>query len=247
MVFYCQATSFSLSAGKSLLGRYGIFTTRMISGAEGREFASSLAGMPDEDAPFLTRRARLLLGKTQAEFAEMFEVEDATVSRWERGKLHPSAKVWPRIREIALRSAIPLSDEVVREAHVYKFIVAMNDLTRPSVVSKGAVEALVKAGIKRTDLTASWWSDFAHRHPHYEISTVRGLETVQADKRWLMGEIAFADIHAFSTGLNRWLNVIVAPLPDRNSALIEAVESLGGEEGGFRVHLVHVNDLIPPK
>ena len=119
--------------------------------------------MPHENAPFLTRRARLLMGMTQAEFAEMFEVEDATVSRWERGKLHPSAKVWPRIREIALRSAIPLSDEMVREAHVYKFIVPMNDLTHPAVVSKGAVEALARAGIKRTDLTAAWWSTLAPR------------------------------------------------------------------------------------
>src|SRR5262249_51006921 len=169
--------------------------------------------MPHETAPFLPRRARLLMGMTQAEFAEMFEVEDATVSRWERGKLHPSAKVWPRIREIALRSGIPLSDEVVREAYVYKFIVPMNDLTRPAVVSKGAVEALAKAGIKRADLTATWWSDFAHGHPQYEISAIRGLETLQADKRWLTGEIAYADIHAFSTGLNRWLNIIVAPLP----------------------------------
>ncbi|HWT77345.1 MAG TPA: hypothetical protein VN648_00865, partial [Candidatus Methylomirabilis sp.] len=163
------------------------------------------------------------------------------------GKLHPSVKVWPRIREIAFRSAIPLSDEVVREAYVYKFIVWMNDLTHPTVVSKGAVAALAKAGIKPAELTDGWWADFAHRHPHYEISAIRGLEIIQADKGWLTGEIAYADIHALSTGLNCWLNVIAAPLPDRNSALIEAVEAMRGEVGGFWVRLVSVSDLVAPQ
>ena len=42
------------------------------------------------DIPYLVRPARLALGQTQSQFAEQFEVDDGTVSRWERGKLRPS-------------------------------------------------------------------------------------------------------------------------------------------------------------
>ena len=41
------------------------------------------------DIPYLVRRARLVLGQTQSKFAEQFEVDDGTVSRWERGKAPP--------------------------------------------------------------------------------------------------------------------------------------------------------------
>ena len=52
---------------------------------------------------FVARRARLLMGMTQAEFAELFEVDDGTDSRWEQGKLRPAPKVWRRIRNITLK------------------------------------------------------------------------------------------------------------------------------------------------
>ena len=47
------------------------------------------------DIPYLVRRARLALGQTQSQFAEQFEVDDGTVSRWERGKLRPSPAIAP--------------------------------------------------------------------------------------------------------------------------------------------------------
>ena len=55
------------------------------------------------DIPYLARRARLVLGQTQSQFAEQFEVDDGTVSRWERGKLRPSRAIIAKLREIVLR------------------------------------------------------------------------------------------------------------------------------------------------
>jgi hypothetical protein len=66
----------------------------------------------DVDVSFVVRRARLLMGMTQAEFAELFEVDDGTVSRCERGKLQPAPKVWKRNREITLKED-SLRDEAV--------------------------------------------------------------------------------------------------------------------------------------
>ena len=71
---------------------------------EGREFAPTwYIALMDVGVPFVVRRARLLIGMTQAEFAVLFEVDDGTVSRWKKGKLHPAPKVWKRIRDITLK------------------------------------------------------------------------------------------------------------------------------------------------
>ena len=62
--------------------------------------------------PYLVRHARLILGQTQSQFAERFEVDDGTVSRWERGRVRPAPAVVAQLREIALKSM--LGDELVR-------------------------------------------------------------------------------------------------------------------------------------
>ncbi len=80
-----------------------------------------------QTVPILSRRARLVMGMTQSEFAELFEVDDGTVSRWERGKLHPAPKVWKAIRKIALNSSF--GDELVEASPVCKYVVRMHDLT----------------------------------------------------------------------------------------------------------------------
>ncbi|MGA7328958.1 MAG: helix-turn-helix transcriptional regulator, partial [Rhodomicrobium sp.] len=183
----------------------------------------------------------------QKEFAGMMGVEDAAVSRWERGRLHPSPKVWSRIREIALRSATPLDEDVVQASHVYKYVVALNDLTHPTVVSKGVAEALARVGIKPAELTGSWWAQGAQASPYYDVSAIHALEIVEANKGWLNGSIAYAEAHAFSTRLHKWLNMMVAPLPDRYSALIEAVEDSNGDKGGFWVRFIDIRELVVPK
>jgi len=136
----------------------------------------------DLEAAFLARRTRLLIGMTQRQFAETMGVEDATVSRWERGKLHPSPKLWSRIREIALRSATPFANEVIKASKVYKFVAAMDHLTHPTVVSSGAVEALARVGIKPAGITGAWWAQGARTSPYYDSSAIHALEVVQANK-----------------------------------------------------------------
>jgi hypothetical protein len=197
------------------------------------------------DAPFLARRARLLTGMTPSEFADMFGVGDASVSQWECGKLRPPAKAWPRIREIAQGPATPYSSDGARTPQVFRYVVWINNLTRPAVLSTSLAEVLAKAGVRPTDLTGVWWAKFAHSSPDYGISCGRALEIIEADKGWLSGAIAYAEAHAFSVLLRTWLHLMVAPLPDRSSALIEAVEAASEEEGGFWVRLVHVGDVAP--
>jgi hypothetical protein len=184
------------------------------------------------------------MGMTQSEFAELMGVEDATVSRWERGKLYPSPKLWLRIREIALRSATPHSDELIRASYVYKLVVCMNDLTSPTVVSRGVSEALARVGLKDADLAGPCWSELAHSSPFYDISVFRALKIIGADNGWLSGEIAYAEAHTFSTKTGEWLNMMVAPLPDRYEALIEAVPAIQGVGAGFWTRLFHVGDVV---
>ena len=66
------------------------------------------------DIPYLVRRARLVLGQTQSQFAEQFEVDDGTVSRWERGKLRPSPAIIAQLREIVLRSGFVAGKELIQ-------------------------------------------------------------------------------------------------------------------------------------
>src|SRR5262249_51768692 len=105
----------------------------------------------DASVPFLVRRARLLSGMTQAEFAQLFGVDDGTVSRWERGKLHPAPKIWQRIRDVVLKANSALDAGVVRASPVYKCIVNMQDLTKLVVFSKGMMEAIKAAGAFELD------------------------------------------------------------------------------------------------
>ncbi|MGA7325079.1 MAG: hypothetical protein WBX25_11480 [Rhodomicrobium sp.] len=70
---------------------------------------------------------------------------------------------------------------------------------------------------------------------------------IEAEKGWLDGSIAFAEAHAFSTRLHKWLILVVAPLCDRYSALIEAAEDPKGEAGGFWVRFTHVDEIVIPE
>ncbi len=191
------------------------------------------------DIPFLVRRARLLLGETQSQFAERFGVEDGTVSRWERGKLRPHPQALKQIRKIVIHEGSFLSDALIRASHVAKIVTPMDDLTHAIVVSKGVKDALRQAGGSYDSLSnvivdpkeALAW-------PHYEVSVVRALELIQADPRWLKGEIVYAEAHCRSLRIGQWTHLMVAPLPDRCAALIEVAPSRRGPEEGFWVRLV---------
>ena len=42
-----------------------------------------MRGMTDKSVPFIVRRARVLLGMRQREFAMLYGVDEATVAQWE--------------------------------------------------------------------------------------------------------------------------------------------------------------------
>jgi|SRR5271166_101812 len=191
--------------------------------------------------PFLVRRARLLMGMTQEAFSEEFEVDPATVSRWERGKLHPAPNVWKRIREITLHVAGPLSDEVVKASPVMKRISRMEDLKTSKIVSKGLLE---KFGILPGEVDATAMKLVPKTDPLYCVSSSHFYDIVQADSHWLKGGVVYAEGHCLSVALNHWVDVMVAPLPDRDAALIEFVISHKGEDRGFRVHVAHTHELF---
>jgi transcriptional regulator with XRE-family HTH domain len=85
-----------------------------------------------------------MMGMTQSEFAAAFDVDNGTVSRWERGKLTPHPSSLRRVREI-----VTGADHTLKASPVMKFLVRMDDLAHPVFVSRGAEEALETIGLWR--------------------------------------------------------------------------------------------------
>ena len=196
------------------------------------------------DIPFLVRRARLLLGETQSQFAERFGVEDGTVSRWERGRLRPHPQALKQIRKIVIREGSFLGDALIKASHVAKIVAPVDDLTHAIVVSKGVKDALQQVGISYESLSNVIVDpNEARTRPHYEVSAVRALELIQADPRWLKGEIVYAEAHCRLLRIGQWIHMMVAPLPDRCAALIEVAPSRGRPEEGFWFRLVEAEDI----
>jgi len=187
--------------------------------------------------PYLIRRARLLLGEKEAEFASRFGVDEATVAGWEKGETRPSPKEWSWIHETVFRSSDFLS-EAVRAARTYKCVVSLDDLTRPTLLSRGIEEALAKVGIESKDLTGPFLANLVRSSPHYDLSTIKALSIIQANQSWIIGEVIYAEAHCFSPTLRTWLDCVIAPLPGRHAALVEAAPSSHGEKGGLWVRFV---------
>ena len=199
--------------------------------------------MTGKSVPFIVRRARLLLGMTVAEFAGLYGVDEATVAQWERGLAHPSPQVWARIRSITLSASSLLDEELVRASPVYKFLVDMEDLTKPIVASKGIIEAIKAVGALEIENRPFDLAEEARKSPCYEVSGPRALEILQADPGWGGGDIVYAEAHCMALPLGVWVDATIAPLPDRLAALIEFTPSRRGAEGGFWVRLVQLKDM----
>jgi len=200
--------------------------------------------MTDKSVPFIVRRARLLLGMTVAEFAGLYGVDEATVSQWERGLAHPAPQVWARIRSITLSASSLLDEELVRASPLYKFVVEIEDLTKPIVASKGIIEAFEAVGALEVANRPFDVAEEARKSASYEVSGTRALEIVQADPGWPSGDIVYAEAHCASPPLGGvWVDAMIAPLPDRLAALIEFAPSKRGAEGCFWVRLVRLKEM----
>jgi transcriptional regulator with XRE-family HTH domain len=200
--------------------------------------------MTDKSVPFIVRRARLLLGMTVAEFADLCGVDEAAVAQWDRGLAHPPPQVWARIRSITLSASSLLDQELVRASPLYKFIADMEDLTSPIAVSKGIIEAIEAVGASKEENLPLGFAQLARESPQYEITGTRALEIIQADPGWRSGDIVYAEAHCIVLPLGSiWADVMAAPLPDRLAALIEFAPSKRGAESGFWVRLVRLKDM----
>jgi hypothetical protein len=191
--------------------------------------------------PYLVRRARLLKGEKEAAFATHFDVDEATVSEWENGKTRPCPKEWSWIHQTVFHSSAIVS-EAVRTARTYKCVVSLNDLTIPVVISRGVEDALARFGIESKDLTGPFLPNLVRSSSHYDISGVKALSIIQANQSWIMGEVIYAEAHCYSPLLRTWLDFVIAPLPCRGAALIEASPSSQGEKGGFWIRFVKSAD-----
>ena len=191
------------------------------------------------DIPYLVRRARLVLGQTQTQFAEQFEVDDGTVSRWERGKLRPSPAIVAQIREVVVRSGFVAGKELIRASPILKCVSPINDLKHPCVVSKGIRMALKRAGIPDHDLSARIKE--VQVGASAELSGAHALDTIQADPAWVSRRAVYAEAHCFAVLLGVWVDAMVIPLPDEPLALIEFMHS--SPNGGFWVRVVRFEDI----
>jgi transcriptional regulator with XRE-family HTH domain len=191
------------------------------------------------DIPYLVRRARLVLGQTQTQFAEQFEVDDGTVSRWERGKLRPSPAIVAQIREVVVRSGFVAGKELIRASPILKCVSPINDLKHPCVVSKGIRMALKRAGIPDHDLSARIKE--VQVGASAELSGAHALDVIQADPAWVSRRAVYAEAHCFAVLLGVWVDAMVIPLPDEPLALIEFMHS--SPNGGFWVRVVRFEDI----
>jgi len=165
------------------------------------------------------RRARLVLGQTQSRFAEQFEVDDGTVSRWERGKLRPSPAIIAHLREIVLRSGFVAGKELIRASPILKCVSPIDDLKHPCVVSMGVRIALKRAGISDHDLSAHIKE--VQVGASADLSGAHALDIIQADPAWVGRRAVYAEAHCFAVLLGVWVDAMVIPLPDEPLALIE--------------------------
>jgi transcriptional regulator with XRE-family HTH domain len=200
--------------------------------------------MIDKSVPFTVRRARLLLGLTQMQFAELYGVDEAKVYQWEIGSLSPSPEIWARLRNIILKASSLVDADLVRACPICKVIVDMEDLMSPIVASKGIIEAIQAVGASGEKDKPFDAADLACNGPDYEISGARALEIIQTDPRWHSGEIVYVEAHCFSCALGYvWQDAMIAPLPERVAAIIEFIPSKRGPEGGFWVHPFALEDM----
>jgi len=180
-----------------------------------------------KNSAFLVRRARLLLGETQSQFAARFGAETSTVSRWERGLAKPRPNALAQITKMATKTDPFRSEDVIRASPVVKFVAPLTDLTNPLMISKGLAEALGELGYNFKDFLTRRKELWARPNERiYRISTGRCLRDIEKDPRWLRGEIAYAEFRGFGKAMKAWMRGLAVPLPDPDKddvALIEAV------------------------
>ncbi len=170
--------------------------------------------------PFMVRRARLIRGETQRDFAIHMGVDQATVSRWERSKIEPTPANLGEIRRIIATAEPCHSRAYIEAAPTIKYMCQRDNFLKPLVISRGLAEA---AGFDPDDV-------IRNPEPYMKEGIRRLNKAVQSDTRWERGEIAFFEARLFAQQLREWVSAIGAPLAETNAALIEAAPDPNPEE-----------------
>jgi transcriptional regulator with XRE-family HTH domain len=193
--------------------------------------------------PFLVRRARYVLGLTQSEFAEMFDVDAGTVSRWERGKLRPRPHLLKRISGIAA-----LNSERLRASPVLKYTAPLNNLKHPLAMSEGLERAAREVGTTAQAVFRDVLNAPRYSETQYSTSGVRALEIIEQDPRWAAGSIAYAKAHFVALYFGgQWAHGLVSPIPEKNEAVVEFRQDAAQGTDGFWVELVSIESLMPKR
>jgi transcriptional regulator with XRE-family HTH domain len=129
------------------------------------------------------RRPRLLLGLTQSEFAEHFDVETSTVSRWERGLVMPMPKARAEITKIATRTDTFQSKVIIQVSPVFKYLSTRDNLHTPVVISKGVTAYLDQVGYTFHDFMQGRVPWTQPDDPGYEVSASHCLREIEKDPR----------------------------------------------------------------
>lgn len=166
-------------------------------------------------APFMCRRARLIRGLTQEQFADEMDVDPGTVSRWERGKLIPNPGPLSKIRRICHMADPCYSPDYFERAPAYKMMVHTGDLLMPMMVSQGVLD---QCGLSREAWMRRAFQGVPNAYDWHRIAKI-----VLGDKRWNQGAIAFFEAVGQSTITGAWWHIIGAPLSEMNSTLVEGV------------------------
>ena len=182
--------------------------------------------------PFMVRRARLIRGETQGQFAIHMGVDQATVSRWERSKSEPVPANLGEIRRIVSTAEPYHSRAYIEAAPTIKYMCQRDNFLKPLVISRGLAEA---AGFDPDDV-------IRNPEPYMKEGIRRLNKAVQSDTRWERGEIAFFEARLFAQQLGEWVRAIGAPLAETNAALIEAAHDPNSKEE-FWVNLTPFEEL----
>jgi len=162
--------------------------------------------------PFMVRRARLIRGETQREFAIHMGVDPATVSRWETSRIEPTPFKLSEISRIIATAEPCHSRAYIEAAPTIKYMCQRDNFLKPLVISRGLAEA---AGFDPDDV-------IRNPEPYMKEGIRRLNKAVQSDARWERGGIAFFEARFFAPNLGEWVRAIGAPLAETNAALIEA-------------------------
>lgn len=127
------------------------------------------------DFPLGLRQARIARGLSQAQLAEAMEVDQATVSRWERGTQLPDPDLQARLREFLFRG------RAIQDAMVYHFVRSSPGMRM--LISPGGIFLAASQSCGGERLEGRQISDFG-------TSALRAAWNLAIDSGFFRGSIA---------------------------------------------------------